>query len=199
MDVLMSRRTDGELIARSERDAECFGAVFDRHYAVIHRYLMRRAGREVADELAVETFVVAFRRRHTYQVGREDARPWLFGIAANLLRDQWRREQRQLRAWERAATADEAGADAEGQLDRLDAQAAAPVVGRALASLEPCDRETLTLFAWAEMSYDEIAEALAIPVGTVRSRMHRARRQVGAILTAHGLGDAPVVTQREGR
>jgi RNA polymerase sigma factor (sigma-70 family) len=199
MERLTTRRTDGELMARSERDAECFGAVFDRHFAGIHRYLARRAGREVADELAVETFVVAFRRRHTYRVGCEDARPWLFGIAANLLRDEWRREQRQLRAWERAAAAEERGADGEGLLDRVDAQAAARVVGAALASLGAGDRETLTLFAWAEMSYEEIAEALAIPVGTVRSRMHRARKQVRAILTAHALGDVTVVGQREAR
>jgi RNA polymerase sigma-70 factor (ECF subfamily) len=199
MDRLTARRTDGELIARSARDAECFGVVFDRHFAGIHRYLTRRAGREVADELAVETFVVAFRRRRTYQADRSDARPWLFGIAANLLRDEWRHEQRQLRAWERAASGGAPREDAEGLLDRVEAQAVTPVVGAALASLEPGDRETLTLFAWAEMSYEEIADALAIPVGTVRSRMHRARKQVRAMLTAHGLGDVPVVSQREAR
>ena len=168
------RRVDGALGA----DAECFGAVFDRHFAGIHRYLARRAGREVADEARggdVRGGVsppphLPSRVRGRPTVAVRDRR-------RDLLRDEWRHEQRQLRGLERAAAAEERGADAEGLLDRIDAQAAARVVGAALASLGVGDRETLTLFAWAEMSYEEIAEALAIPVGTVRSRMHRARKK----------------------
>jgi RNA polymerase sigma-70 factor (ECF subfamily) len=191
--------TDGELIAGSIEHAEQFGLVFDRHFAAIHRYLARRAGRQAADDLAVDTFVVALRRRHTFHTSRDDARPWLFGIAANLLRDQWRAEERQLRAWERAGTERPADIDTESVLERADASAAGPVVGLALASLDARDRETLTLFVWAELSYDEIAEALAIPAGTVRSRIHRARRQVRGILAAHGVGVMSAANGRQER
>jgi RNA polymerase sigma factor (sigma-70 family) len=177
---------DGELIAGSFEHAECFGLVFDRHFAAIYGFLARRAGRQAADDLAVETFVVAFSRRHTFQTQREDARPWLFGIASNLVREQWHAERRQLRAWERAATRGATEMDVDELADRVDALAAAPLMGVALAALDARDRETLTLFVWAELSYEEIAEALGIPAGTVRSRIHRARRQVRAALSAYG-------------
>jgi RNA polymerase sigma-70 factor (ECF subfamily) len=173
--------------------------VFDRHFAAIHRYLARRAGRQAADDLAVDTFVVAFGRRHTFHTSRHDARPWLFGIAANLMRDRWRAEERQLRAWERAGAERPADLDTDSVLERADASAAGPVVGLALASLDARDRETLTLFVWAELSYDEIAEALAIPAGTVRSRIHRARRQVRGILAAHGVGVMSAASERQER
>jgi RNA polymerase sigma factor (sigma-70 family) len=174
--------TDAELIAASLREAERFGLVFDRHFAGIHRYLHRRVGRELADDLAAETFVTAFGRRHDYDLGREDARPWLYGIASNLLRNQWRSERRRLLAYARAAGEAEAYGDHEGVLDRADAAAARPVVAQALASLEDRDRDALLLLAWGELSYEEIAEALAVPVGTVRSRIHRARARVSEAL-----------------
>ncbi|MGN6378873.1 MAG: RNA polymerase sigma factor [Gaiellales bacterium] len=193
MDTPTTLLTDGEVIARSLEHAERFGVVFDRHFPAIHRYVRRRAGREVADDVAVDTFVVAFGRRHGYETSRRDARPWLFGIASNLLRDRWRAEQRQLRAWERAGQDTEPELDLDELFDRVDARAARRVVGKALAELDARDRETLMLFTWADLSYDEIAEALAIPAGTVRSRIHRARGQVRSTLTAHGVHGLSVV------
>ena len=190
---------DGKLIAESLEQAEQFGLVFDRHFAAIHRYLARRIGRQVADDLAVDTFVVAFGRRHTFHTSRHDARPWLFGIAANLLRDRWREEERQLRAFERAGAERPADLDTDSVLERADASAAGPVVGLALAGLDARDRETLTLFVWADLSYDEIAEALAIPAGTVRSRLHRARKQVRGVLAAHGVGVMSATSERQER
>jgi RNA polymerase sigma-70 factor (ECF subfamily) len=145
----------------------------------------------------VETFLVAFRRRGSYRLDRQDARPWLFGIASNLLRDHWRAEQRQTRAWERSAIRGEDGSDVDDVVERVDAAAAASVVGLALAALDARDREVLTLFAWADLSYDEIAEALAIPAGTVRSRLNRARRRVREILAAHDVHGGPVVGERK--
>jgi RNA polymerase sigma-70 factor (ECF subfamily) len=194
-----TRLTDGELIAGSLEHPERFGLVFDRHFAAIHRYLARRAGRQAADDLAVDTFVVALGRRHTFHTSRDDARPWLFGIAANLMRDRWRAEERQLRAWERAGAERAAEIDTDSVVERADASAAGSVVGLALASLDARDRETLTLFVWADLSYEEIAEALAIPAGTVRSRIHRARRQVRGILAAHGVGVLSAASERQER
>ena len=198
MDVSTRPLTDAELIVWSWRDAEQFGALFDRHFAAMHNYLARRAGSEAADDLASETFVVAFRRRHTYRPDRDDARPWLYGFAAILLRSRSRIERRQLLVWERAAARDLFDADMDGVVARADAQSASAVVGLALAGLAACDREALTLFAWAGLSYDEIAEALDVPLGTVRSRIHRARKQVREVLVAHGLEVETVVRAREG-
>jgi RNA polymerase sigma factor (sigma-70 family) len=178
----MSSPTDAQLIAASLEETERFGLVFDRHFADIHRYLHRRVGRELADDLAAETFVAAFGRRHDYDPDREDARPWLYGIASNLLRNQWRSERRRLLAYARAATDTDADGGHDAVHDRADAHAACPIVARALAALEGRDRDALLLLAWGELSYDEIADALGIPVGTVRSRIHRARARVSEAL-----------------
>src|SRR3954453_15648654 len=180
----MSPPTDAELIASSLEEAERFGLVFDRHFAGIHRYLHRRVGAGPADDLAAETFVTAFGRRRDYDLRRDDARPWLYGIASNLLRNQWRTERRRLVAYARAAVEMDAYADADAVLDRADAHAAAPLVAKALASVEDRDRDALLLLAWGDLSYEEIAEALAIPTGTVRSRIHRARAQASQVLDA---------------
>lgn len=129
---------------------------------------------------------MAFRRRAVYDPRSEDARPWLFGIAANLLRHHRRTERRQLLAYART------GADpaAEGGFDaadaRADAAAAGPAIAGALATLRPWDREVLLLYAWGDLTYQEIGDALAIPVGTVRSRLARARRRVRELLAGSG-------------
>jgi RNA polymerase sigma factor (sigma-70 family) len=167
--------TDAELITASLTDPERFAGVFDRHYAPIAGFLRRRLERTLADELAAETFLRAFDGRGGYDVSHPDARPWLFGIASRVLARHRRSEVRRLRAFARAGrlVVDERGLE---DVDaRLDAAAASPVLAAALAELSATDREVLLLFAWAELSYDEIALALDIPVGTVKSRLHRAR------------------------
>jgi RNA polymerase sigma factor (sigma-70 family) len=185
--------TDAELITASLRDPERFAGVFDHHYAAIAGFLRRRVERSLADELAAETFLRAFDGRAGYDVSRADARPWLFGIATRVLSRHRRSEERRLRAFERAGrlVGDERGFD---EVDaRLDAAAASPVLAAALGSLGAADREVLLLYAWADLSYEEIAVALEIPVGTVRSRLHRARdgvrQRLGvAILTIPSAG-----------
>lgn len=170
--------TDGSLIARSLHDGREFAAIFDRYYERIWRYLNRRAGRAVADDLAGETFVRAFAGRGRYDLDQSDARPWLYGIATNLLRERSRSESRRLSAYARAAIP-EAGSDGVEEAEgRVDASALAPVVAGALADLMPKDRDALLLLALAGLDYDEIARATGAPVGTVRSRLHRARRQM---------------------
>jgi RNA polymerase sigma factor (sigma-70 family) len=193
METSSTPLTDGELIAASLDQPERFAPLFDRHHGRVHRYLERRSGRRVAEDLAAETFVVAFGRRAVFDTRRADARPWLYGIAANLLRSEWREERRQLAAWERSAIRDESDLDADGVAERVDAQAMTAVVAVGLAELDGRDRETLTLMVWAELSYEEIAEALAIPTGTVRSRIHRARIQMRAVLAEHGIRSVTVV------
>lgn len=169
--------TDADLIGAS------FAALFDRHAVAVHRYLARRIGSTIADDLLAQTFLVAFEGRHRYDCSRPDARPWLYGIATNLLRRHRRDELRQYQAWARTGidpVLSESPADRI--IDRVDADAWSVPLATALAGLRAGDREVLLLFAWAQFSYAEIAEALAIPVGTVRSRLNRARAAVRAAL-----------------
>lgn len=169
--------SDGDVIARSVHDPEAFVTLFERHFRAIHGYLARRVGGEGADDLAAEVFAQAFRVRARYRPETADARPWLYGIAANLLYKHRRTEARRLRALARSRPgADEL--DLAGAHARADAAALAPRVAAALRAIEPRDREVLLLFAWAELSYAEIGIALAIPIGTVRSRLNRARARV---------------------
>lgn len=113
-------------------------------------------------------------------------RPWLFGIAANLLRRHRRAEERRLRAYARAAMAPGDASAFDGVDERLDAAAATVALAHALASLGPGERDVLLLHAWADLSYEQIAGALAIPVGTVRSRLHRARGVASELLARSG-------------
>jgi len=129
----------------------------------------------LADDLAAETFATAYRRRHHFDPEKGSQKSWLFGIAANLLRNHWRAEQHQLELDARLAVDVELRQDPSMSDDRLSASLAAPLIAAALGELVAEQREVLLLHAWAELSHQEIAAALAIPLGTVRSRLWRAR------------------------
>jgi RNA polymerase sigma factor (sigma-70 family) len=178
--------SDAAVIAASLLDAGRFGEVFDRHYAEINRYLGRRVGATMADEIAAETFVAAFRSRARFNPAAADARPWLFGIAANLARRHWRTERRRLRAYARTGIDPIADDSTDEVHRRLDAVADGPRLAGALAALSVGEREVLLLFAWAELSYEEISIALSISPGTVRSRLSRARAHIRELLAPNG-------------
>jgi len=161
---------------------QAFSLLFDRHYDAIWRYLCRRVGPTGADDLAGESFLRAFSRRGAYEPTGLGPRPWLYGIATNLLREHARREERQMRAYARVAQPLVDGPVYEDVDGRLDAESLGPAVAAALAGLEPSDRDTLLLLALTELGYDGIAVATGVPVGTVRSRLNRARRLVRAEL-----------------
>lgn len=173
---------DAEILRRSRHEPECFAALFDRHYAAIHGYASRRLGRGLADDVAAETFLIAFDRRGRYDVSRPDARPWLYGIASNLVARHHRAEVRQYRALAKAGTAEAGDGHADAVAGRDDAQAAKGPLAAALAGLPRGDRDVLLLVAWAQLSVQEAGEALGIPAGTARSRLHRARRKIRAAL-----------------
>jgi RNA polymerase sigma factor (sigma-70 family) len=170
--VVRREPTDRELIVASRENPKMFIALFDRHFDSVHRYLRRRVGKDIADDLAAQTFTEAFGDRAAFDLTAESARPWLFGIAINLLRHHYRDEQRELRAFERTGV-DPIGSDPSVSASRLSGE-----VAGALAELASRERDVLLLFAWADLSYEEIAVALRVPVGTVRSRLNRARRQL---------------------
>lgn len=178
----MDEPDDATVIRQSIRDPDRFHVIFDRHARDIYRYLARRLEPSVAEDLVGETFLAAFRRRERYVAERADARPWLYGIATKLVRKHWREEARTYRKLRRAEPyASEAG-HADAVASAVTAQSARAHLSTALARLRKPDRDVLLLAAWEELSYEEIATALEIPIGTVRSRLNRARRKVRAEL-----------------
>jgi DNA-directed RNA polymerase specialized sigma24 family protein len=133
--------SDAVVIERSLRRLEHFAAVFDRHYAAIHGYVARRLGAALADDVASETFLVAFDRRHRYDLGQPDASPWLYGIASNLVARHRRAEVRRYRMMARAGVEDVVDGHGESSDGRLDAQALRSRLAAALAALNRPDRE----------------------------------------------------------
>ncbi|MDL4772056.1 RNA polymerase sigma factor [Actinomadura xylanilytica] len=173
---------DGAIIARSQQEPECFAEVFDRHYDAVHGYAARRLGASLADDVAAETFLIAFGRKGSYDVTRGNARPWLYGIASNLISRHHRSEVRQYRALARTGVPAVAEGHADLVAGRLDARARRGALAAALGSLSSGDRDVLLLVAWAQLSLQGAAEALGIPDGTARSRLHRARKKIRAAL-----------------
>jgi len=175
---------DATLIAESLRVPERFGVLFDRHAPAIYRYTARRLGRDAADDLVAEIFLAAFQRRGRYDVARADARPWLYGIATRLIGRYRRDEVRFFRAIARTGVDPAVDRAAEPMADRVasrvTAQAVSGKLAGAIARLPAPQRDVLLLTA-SGLGYAEIAEALGIPVGTVSSRLVRARQKVRAV------------------
>jgi RNA polymerase sigma factor (sigma-70 family) len=173
-----SAADDAAVIESSWLEPERFAVLFDRHAPHIHRYLARRAGRQVADDLVAETFLTAFAKRDRYDLGYSDARPWLYGIATNLVGQQRRDEARQYRIRRGAVAEPEVPDHADRVAAGVTAQTMRALLDAALAALPAGDRDVLLLIAWEQLTYQEVSRALAIPAGTVRSRLHRARTKV---------------------
>ena len=184
--VVDDRRGDAELIAASLTDPAQFELIFDRHYQAIHRYLARRGGWELAEDLTQAVFLAAFAGRRRFRASEASAAPWLFGIATNLLRRHARTEFRRLRAYARLPAREVTQFDPNAVVDRLDAQALAPRAFDIVAGLPEAERNALLLVAWADLTYEQIAVALNVPIGTVRSRIHRARGKLRELLGTSG-------------
>src|SRR5262245_54112981 len=165
--------SDAELVERSLEEPPAFEPIFNRHFGAIHTYLHRRGGTDLADELAAETFALAFERRGSCRA-TSSLLPWLYGIATNLLRHRRRDESRRLRAYARSGV-DRWATYEDESVRRIDGSSLDAQLARALAALRPRERDALLLYALADLSYDEIALALDVPVGTVGTWLHRAR------------------------
>lgn len=169
---------DATVIRRSLHEPETFGTLFQRYAPQLTRYVARRLGAGPADDIVADTFLAAFRQRASYDLACSDARPWLYGIATNLIRRHQRNEVRMLRALERT------GIDPviESFADRVDTRVSVDAVSRrlaaAIAKLPSAHRDVLLLVTWAELTYDQAGEALGVPAGTVRSRMNRVRSRL---------------------
>ena len=170
--------TDSEIIERSLATPRSFAELYDRHAPFVHRYAARAVGAHAADDVRSATFLTAFERRGAFDLARPDALPWLLGIATNLLHRHGRTEMRARRGMaesHRAVVAREAEEEAS---DRLDAVRAVDAVRAELDRMPDREREVLLLHAWGGLDHAGVARALGIPEGTVRSRLHRARRRL---------------------
>jgi RNA polymerase sigma factor (sigma-70 family) len=177
MRAMSDSASDADLMRRSCRQPAAFEPVFERHFASVYRYLRRRVGEAGAEELAAETFLRAFGARERYRARSETALPWLLGIATHLMLEQFRQQERQQRAYARAASMTELERDDRTD-DRLIASEEARQIITSITLLPEAQREVLLLSAWAGLSSEEIGEALSIPAATARSRLSRARASV---------------------
>jgi RNA polymerase sigma-70 factor (ECF subfamily) len=172
---------DASLIAQSICAPECFALLFDRHGPAIHSYVARRLGQDAADDVTAEVFLIAFQRRGDYKTAHANARPWLYGIATNLVGRRRRDEVRLFRAIARCGESSPAEPLAEQVTNRVAAQAIRGRLAAALSRLSRAQRDVLLLRA-SGLSCQEIAAAIGVPPGTVASRLARARRRVRAEL-----------------
>jgi RNA polymerase sigma-70 factor, ECF subfamily len=200
--VMRAAPNDASVIESSLTEPDRFAEIFDRHFATVFRFAERRVGRDQASEVASETFVRAFAKRGSFRPEAVDALPWLLGIASKLILHERRRFVRYLAAVERAS-AEIRTVDSEAELGsadrRLDAPADWARMRAALLTLPDTDRELLLLVAWDELSYEEAAAVLELPLGTVRSKLHRAKARLRELLEPNGRtpGDRSIPIPKE--
>ncbi|TCO52871.1 RNA polymerase sigma factor [Actinocrispum wychmicini] len=153
--------------------------LYDEYARPLHGYLSRRVGPDIADDLVAETFLLLWEHRHRYDPTRASPRAWLYGLAGNVLRGHVRTEVRRLRAWARHGAQEVPGSELSSRVvDIADAQTLAGRLAAAVAGLRAQERDVLLMVAWGDLTPVEIAEVLDVPVGTVRSWLHRARSRL---------------------
>ncbi len=160
-------------------DADAFGELFDSCAKAVYNHAFRLIGDwSAAEDVMAQTFLEAWRSRERIAADGGSLRPWLLGIATNLARGHRRASRRHVAALLRLGPAPDSpdfSDDVTGRLDDADRIAA---LLRSLCRLQPDELEVLALCAWSGLSYPEAAEALGVPVGTVRSRLSRARAKL---------------------
>lgn len=180
--------TDATLIERSRTEPAAFRAIFQRHHPVVHRFVASRIGPDAAQDVVSETFLQAFRGRASFDPARgEDALPWLVGIAAKLVsrargaEARWQRRQAAALRSGPSLTA-VPGPGSSDDLRRLDAERLRPELLAALGTLRRGERDALCAHVISGLSYEEAAVALGVPIGTIRSRIARARERLREVL-----------------
>jgi RNA polymerase sigma-70 factor (ECF subfamily) len=165
--------------------------LFDRHGEAVRAFCARRTGStDAAEDLVSIVFLEAWRRRDDVGLVDSNALPWLYGIARRTMHHRWRTALRHRRALDRLASAPATPDHADEVAGRLDDERHLTRLRAALARLKPPDRDVLVLCVWQGLTYAEAAVALGVPVGTVRSRLSRARARLEAET------DAPLTTTR---
>jgi RNA polymerase sigma factor (sigma-70 family) len=182
--------SDAELIRASLDRPREFGRVFERHWEAVFRFFERRLGPEPSADLASEVFRIAFERRASYEIGRSaSCRPWLYGMAAKLALKERRRFARHLAAMDRLKLREppSEGDHAAAVAASIDSEEIWSRLRHSLLALDDTSREMLLLVAWEGLSYRDVADAFHLPLGTVRSRLHRARAKLRTLLGSGAL------------
>ncbi len=190
----MSTDQSEEELARDLREgsADALAALFDRHADRVYNHCFRWTGDWTEAEDAVATvFLEVWRHRHRVAVHDGSALPWLYGVATNVCRNLTRGRRRRLRATQVLPAAENVADHAERVIDRIASEERMRVVLAAVEGLPAGEREVLALVAWAGLTYEQAAAALGVPVGTVRSRLSRARTRLAARVDAGTEGDQP--------
>ena len=143
-----------------------FAALFGRHYRQVYAYAVSRAGRDPADDIVSDTFLVAWRRFDTIP---DDPLPWLLGVARNIVHERHRDAARQLRLRSQVPS------EVEGDVAEAVTERAATL--SALDSLGAADRELLTLVGWHGLATREAARVVGCSAATFLVRLHRARKR----------------------
>jgi RNA polymerase sigma-70 factor (ECF subfamily) len=164
-----------------------FTEVYDRYFRAIYLYVAARLGTGPAEDIAAETFAVAFSQRDRFDPARGGLRPWLFGIATNLVARHRRTEARHYRALARAREVPSAGSHEDGVLAKVAAWYLLPQLLAALATLSQGERDVVLLVAVSQLSHEEVAQALGISAGTVGSRLSRARKRLHKVIGQEAL------------
>ena len=170
--------SDDELAIRLRQDPELFTEVYDRHFRAIYLYVAGRLGVEPAEDIAAETFAVAFGQLGRFDPRRGTVRSWLFGIATNLVARHRRKEARHYRMLARAQDLPSAGTHEDRVVAEVAAQRLRPQLLTALAGLSQGERDVVLLVGLGQLSHEEVAQALGISTGTVGSRLSRARQRL---------------------
>jgi RNA polymerase sigma-70 factor, ECF subfamily len=195
----LRQNNDVAVLLESRTVPERFGTLFNSYYPEIHRYAQARLASHLADDVASETFLIAFRGRTRFSAaeGSGQVRAWLYGIATNLIRRHWRDELRRYRALARAGVDLPAQPPDEQVTAQISAQGVRRELATALAGLSVRERDVLLLVALGDLNYADAAAALGVPYGTVCSRLDRARRKVRKALG--GTDPTQVTTKSDGR
>ncbi len=182
----MRAETDAELWSLASREPAAFGVLFERHARAVYNFCFRRtADWALAEDLTSVVFLEAWRRREDVRLDGDSALPWLLGVATNVVRNRWRSQRRHKAALERfpRETSGDFAPDADA---RLDDERRMRETLRLVAKLPRREQEVLALCGWGDLSYEKAAAALDLPIGTVRSRLSRARARVRELAEASG-------------
>ncbi|MCW2919483.1 MAG: polymerase subunit sigma-70 [Actinomycetia bacterium] len=170
--------TDAELVARFRRDPEMFYAVYDRYRRDVYLYVAGRLDRQAADDITAETFLTAFGQRDRFNPERGSLRPWLLGIATNMVARHRRKEARHYKTLARGGPEPAVESHENRVVTSVAAERMQPQLAKALMALSQGERDVVLLVALSQLSHEEVAQALGISYGTVGSRLSRARKKL---------------------
>jgi RNA polymerase sigma factor (sigma-70 family) len=190
MDVVVKAATDQELWQRAlAGSSDAFGLLFERHARAVYTFCFRRSGSwSLAEDLTSDVFLLAWRRRSevVFTAEAESVLPWLFGVALNLVRNRRRSERRATAAIARLDAAAKEADFSDEVVARLADERRMREVLAVFDRLPVHEQEVLALWAWAELDYEDCALALGVPIGTVRSRLSRARSHLRELVVCSG-------------